>query len=164
MISINIGKYATIGILSTVLAGCQSQPSNKHAYPVSRSQARSQSQSKSVRMTQHACKFDGMVGNVQYNAFELESVEYAIAPEGIAGSISIVGHDFCVVGSNMEQVIAGITLTHEASLGKNLDESGDAAAFSSRLDELLAFHKDTIGEPIIASKGGMWGNPATVFK
>ena len=129
----SIGPYVVISVLVIAMTGCQSPTTNKHvASPNLRE----------VNMSVPVGKFNGVVGNVQYSAFELGPVDYSISSSGVLAKTVIAGKGFAIMGLSMEQVAAIITLVHEASLGKRLDIIDDKDAFVTRLRELMELHKD----------------------
>ena len=144
MTSKSTGQYvAAIAILIS-LAGCYSpSPSRHNATPTA----------KPVSMKYAGGHMDGMVGSIQYHAFESGPIEFNIASGFITATTDISEKGFGIIAEKMEELTSTVTLIHESSLGKKLDQPKDREAFVAKLNQLIALHKNETGDVVVFMEG-----------
>lgn len=105
-------------------------------------------------ITQPTLKFDGKVGDVQYEPFALAQVSTRIGKDLVITSATMNGSEFSVMGPKPGPVLDGVTLVHEALRGFDITSTKGRADFQKRLRELFAIHKATT-KGLLVTEGGI---------
>ena len=107
-----------------------------------------------ILMSQPSLKFNGKVGDKQYEAFELGPISHRIGANVVITTATMSGSEFSVVGPKMEPVLNGMTLIHEALRGCDVKSADGNAAFRKNLQSLFIVHKNEV-KGVMVTQGGV---------